>query len=102
MGTTYPYFDSCKKYWRCDGGYSIAQCCPGYEQYNATSGECEYQDNAVCGPEQCDNTSVPGMYYAMQENLSLGASEQQKSRPAYPSTQSDQRLCHFLPEKHYI
>ena len=92
MGTTYPYFDSCKKYWRCDGGYSIAKCCPGYEQYNATSGECEYQDNAVCGPEQCVDTSVPGMYYTTQENLCLGGSEQQKCRLACVSTQSDQRL----------
>ena len=50
-GGAYSHPKSCKQYWRCEGGISVAKCCPGYERYNKRTGECEYKRGAPCFDE---------------------------------------------------
>ena len=51
-GLTYPHFDSCKQYWRCEGGVSQPKCCEGYKRYDPYSARCELYGKK-CLPEDC-------------------------------------------------
>ena len=59
-GGSYKHFDNCKQYWQCQGTMSSARCCPGLEHYNDTTGECTFDRDYPCFPEQCKSDLVPG------------------------------------------
>ena len=59
-GMTYSHFGNCKQYWHCEGGTSVPRCCIGFEHYNASKGDCDYNRDKPCSPHECDATLIPG------------------------------------------